>query len=161
MDNSLEKVMRELADSYLKAFRTILKTRAGKNTKVNRNTLIDSNLYREAYATVGTEDNDPVANLIVNGYIQYIESGRKGIKEKPSQKKPPFNAILEWCIAKGLPRDNETVYKIMRAIQRDGIQPRILIEPLMQKMDRKMEDVYYDRIAETIFQRLNEYFRSK
>ena len=52
--------------------------------------------------------------IVVNDYIDYIESGRG------SGKMPPTKPIIDWCRRHGIPSDNSTVYLIRRSIGENG-----------------------------------------
>lgn len=153
MNRNVNKVTRELATSFLTAFRTILKSNVGVNTKVNKNTLQNSNMSKNAHAAIKEDDNDLIAELLVGDYIQYIESGRK-----KGAKFPPVAPIIQWCRKNGIPTDNSTVFLIRRAISRDGIPARTIMIYVYDMMDMEMETQFYDRFFETVTEELNKFF---
>ena len=144
--SKLHSALEGIAKECKAILMAVLDSDKGINDKVGRNTLSDSNLYREL--GVGVVDFE-VVNLIVNGYIQYIESGRA-----PGSWPPP-KAIAEWCQRKGIPSDNATVYLISRSIYQKGISPRPIFEGeggVWAMIDAEFED-----FADVIFQTITEY----
>lgn len=95
-----------------------------------------------------------VVNLLVNDYIDYIESGRK-----PGTYPPP-NVIADWCQRKGLPSDNGTVYLICRSIYENGIPARPIFDGadgVWEQVDRIWEE-WADMVFNTLTEQLDEYF---
>ena len=148
MHNQL-KIIAEEAKAIVLA---VLASDKGVNKKVGVNTLIDSNLFDEL--DVNTEDFE-VVNLLVNDYIQYIESGRQ-----PGSFPPP-HAIAEWCQRKGLPSDNGTVYIICRSIYENGIPARPIFDGddgVWEKVDAAWDD-WADMVFNTLTEQLDEFFK--
>lgn len=146
-------VQQALAQSFLNAFKAVLKGGQGINPKVNRNTLEASNIANTATSTYRDKGGDFIVELLVNDYIQYIESGRR-----KGAKFPPVEPIIQWCKKNGIPTDNNTVFLIRRAISRDGIKPRALMQYVWQDMDAQMDSIFYDKILDYILTDLNKYF---
>jgi hypothetical protein len=48
-----------------------------------------------------------IFSLIFPSYIEYINSGRRA-----GAKMPPSDAIIAWCREKGIPTDNNTIWRI-------------------------------------------------
>lgn len=156
MKRDVNKITRELATSFLTAFRAILQGSVGINTKVNKNTLEKSRLGKDAHTAVKEDENDVIAELLVNDYIQYIESGRR-----KGAKFPPVAPIVQWCRRNGIPTDNSTIFLIRRAISRDGVPARTIMTYVYDIMDNEMETDFYDRLFETITDELNKFFNKK
>lgn len=156
MKREINKITKELATSFLTAFRTILKTSVGVNAKVNKNTLQNSNLSKDAHTAVREDENDLIAELLVNDYIQFIESGRR-----KGAKFPPVSPIVQWCRKNGIPTDNSTIFLIRRAISRDGIPARTIMTYVFDIMDNEMEQQYYDKIFDSIIVEINNFFNKK
>lgn len=156
MNREINKITRELATSFLTAFRAILQSGVGINTKVNKNTLQNSSLNKNAHAAVKEDENDVIAELLVNDYIQFIESGRR-----KGAKFPPVAPIVKWCRKNGIPTDNSTIFLIRRAISRDGIPARTIMENVYIIMDNEMEQQYYDRIFDSIIVEINKFFNKQ
>lgn len=153
MNKDTNKIVKELAKSFLEAFRTILSTNVGMNPKSGTNTLKDSNLSRNVKTATLENETDIIAELLVNDYIQYIESGRR-----KGAKFPPVAPIVKWCRKNGIPTDNSTVFLIRRAISRDGIAARPIMTHVYTIMDNEMEQQYYDKIFDSIIVELNKFF---
>lgn len=153
MNRETNKIVKELAKSFMEAFRTILSTNVGMNPKSGTNTLKDSNLSRNAKTATLENETDIIAELLVNDYIQYIESGRR-----KGAKFPPVAPIVKWCRKNGIPTDNSTVFLIRRAISRDGIAARPIMTHVYTIMDNEMEQQYYDKIFDSIIVELNKFF---
>ena len=60
---------------------------------------------------------DNIFLLIMPDYVEYVNSGRKA-----GAKMPPVEAIANWCRSKGIPSDNQTIWKIRKSIAEDGIK---------------------------------------
>lgn len=153
MNRETNKIVKELAKSFMEAFRTILSTNVGMNPKSGTNTLKDSNLSRNVKTATLENETDIIAELLVNDYIQYIESGRR-----KGAKFPPVAPIVKWCRKNGIPTDNSTVFLIRRAISRDGIAARPIMTHVYTIMDNEMEQQYYDKIFDSIIVELNKFF---
>lgn len=153
MNKDTNKIVKELAKSFLEAFRTILSTNVGMNPKSGTNTLKDSNLSRNVKTATLENETDIIAELLVNDYIQYIESGRR-----KGAKFPPVAPIVKWCRKNGIPTDNSTVFLIRRAISRDGIAARPIMTHVYTIMDNEMEQQYFDKIFDSIIVELNKFF---
>ena len=147
MHNQLKIIAEEVKEIMM----AVLASEKGVNKKVGVNTLIDSNLFNEL--GVATEDFE-VVSLLVNDYIQYIESGRN-----PGTYPPP-NVIAEWCQRKGLPSDNSTVYLICRSIYENGIPARPIFDGtdgVWEKIDAAWEE-WADMVFATLTEQLDEFF---
>lgn len=147
MHNQLKAIAAEAKAIVL----AVLMSDKGVNKKVGVNTLIDSNLFNDL--DVDTDDFE-VVNLLVNDYIQYIESGRQ-----PGSFPPP-HAIAEWCARKGLPTDNGTVYIICRSIYENGIPARPIFDGtdgVWDRVDAVWEE-WADMVFVTLTEQLDEYF---
>ena len=79
------------------------------NDKVGRNTISpNSDIFKEMYAKAS---GNIVIQLLLNDYVQYIESGRKA-----GSKFPPIQPIVQWAKKRGIPTDNSTIFLIRRPI---------------------------------------------
>ena len=58
---------------------------------------------------------DNIFLLIMPDYVEYVNSGRRA-----GAKMPPIEAIANWCRSKGIPSDNQTIWKIRKSIAEDG-----------------------------------------
>lgn len=117
---NVRNALKLLAERCKELVRYVMETDKGINVKVGKNTLIGSELWKAADAYVG-EDIE-MMRIVLNDYVQYIESGRR-----PGSWPPP-HVIADWCARKGIPNDNSTVFLICRSIYMKGIPPRPLFE---------------------------------
>lgn len=118
------------------------------NKKVNLNTLIDSNLYKD----IKVERSEFTFILYYNFYGDYIESGRK-----PFARKVPINAIIEWMRRKNISNDIRVAYAIRESIFKQGIKPR----PILSTFDKEIDELvleYMDKIFDALTIELDKYF---
>lgn len=155
MKADIDKIIKHLAESFLNAFKGCLMSDKGINQKVGINTLEDSTLAKTSKSRYIDKDNDYIAELIVNDYIKYIESGRR-----KGAKMPPVLPILKWCKKNNIPTDNGTIFKIRRAISKNGIKARPIFDTVWEDMDSQIESIYFDKIYESIIIDLTKYFNN-
>lgn len=155
MKADVEKIIKELATSFLNAYRGAMYSARGVNQKVNKNTLIDSRLDKQTVIKHFDNGGDAIVELMLNDYITYIESGRR-----KGAKMPPVEPIIQWCRRKGIPTDNSTVFLIRRAISRDGIKPRPFMDSVMDDMNEQMQQIFFDRIFNAIIKDLTIFFNN-
>ena len=147
----LKEVFDRIAEECKIIMQTLLEGEIGINEKVGINTLADSRTHNEIQGI--NVDDFGIINLLGNGY----EWARRPVSVKKDQSFPPPNVIAEWCGRVGIPTDNETVYKICRAIWLDGIKARPFIEPTFEEID-KMFDEWADDIFNSLVGELDDYF---
>lgn len=148
----LTRVMYEIGKDIAKLVREIMDSNVGMNMKAGKNTLSDSDLYREL-SVRSTSDGDLVFDIMLNDYIQYIENGRR-----KGAKFPPIEPIIQWCRKKGLPTDNSTIFLIRRAISRDGIAARPIMARVFDELDRNWNDGWADHIFNKIMEHIDKFF---
>ena len=148
----LTRVMYEFGKDIASLVRMVMDSNAGVNQKVGRNTLSDSDIYR-TLSVRATNDGDLVMDIVLNDYIQYIESGRR-----KGAKFPPVEPIVRWCKEKGIPSDNSTIFLIRRAIARDGIAPRPIMAKVFDELDRAWDNEWSDRLFDIIMETINKFF---
>lgn len=133
--------LKEIGEEAKIVLQLVMEGEEGINIKVGKNTLIDSNLYRDIKVDVKDEE---LFNIIVNDYVQYVERGRPaGITP------PPYRVILEWAERKGLPTDNNFIYGAIKSIVKFGIRPRPVMQIWHQEID-SFVDEWIDRLAEVM-----------
>lgn len=142
----------EFSKDIMALVRMVMESNVGINAKVGVNTLTNSDIYK-TLSVKATNDGDLVFDIILNDYIQYIESGRR-----KGAKFPPVEPIVEWCRKKGIPTDNSTVFLIRRAISRDGIKPRPILAHVFEEFDRNWNDGAADEIFNKIIEEINKWF---
>ena len=149
----LHKYLEKIASEAKAILMSVMSSEKGVNTKVGVNTLVDGRIFQEIETDV--EDVE-IVNLLVNDYIQYIESGRQ-----PGSYPPP-NVIAEWCQRRGIPSDNRTVYLICRSIYENGIPARPIFDGKdgVWDMIDKEWSTWSSIIFETIANGLSEDFNN-
>lgn len=132
--------------------RAVMSSDAGINRKVMKNTLTDSDIYKEL-DVIATHDGDLVFDLMLNGYLKYIESGRR-----IGAKMPPVKPIVEWAKKHGISTDNSTIWAIRKAISRDGIAPRPIMDYVFIELDKVWDSRWSDELFNKITEELDKYF---
>ena len=112
---------------------------------------IDSDSYKNL-KVIAKNDGDLVFDIILNDYLEFIESGRRKGAEMP-----PVEPIVRWARSRGIPTDNSTIFLIRRAISRDGIAPRPFMATVMEQIDLNMPN-WYDKIFDEITKLINDFF---
>lgn len=121
------------------------------NDKVGRNTIApDSKIFKEMYAKAS---GNIVIQLLLNDYVQYIESGRKA-----GSKLPPIQPIVQWAKKRGIPTDNSTIFLIRRAIAEDGIRPRPFMYKVLETIDKKWEGEWSSDLFNELTKIIDEFF---
>lgn len=149
---NIASIVMEFSKDIMSLVRMVMESNVGINAKVGVNTLTNSDIYK-TLSVRATNDGDLVFDIILNDYIQYIESGRR-----KGAKFPPVEPIVEWCRKKGIPTDNSTVFLIRRAISRDGIKPRGILAHVFEEFDRNWNDGAADEIFNKIIEEINKWF---
>lgn len=141
----IQKEITDFALAIKECVRMIMEGPNGINQKVNKNTLVNSNIYNE----LDVEARDfQFFYLMVNDYIDYIENGRK---KKDGSIFAHTLEIAEWASRKGLPSDNKSVLAYCGSIYWYGIQPR----PIMDDAFKALDD-YWEGWADTLFEKVSE-----
>lgn len=154
MEESLDKVIKVIANDILEIARMILESNNLINEKVGKNTIApDSDLYKTLQVKA-TNDGDVVFDLMLNDYLVFIESGRRA-----GAKFPPVEPIVRWAKKRGIPTDNNTIYLIRRAISRDGIQPRPFMAYIFEEMDDRWDSTWSDKIFDKIMEVIDNFFK--
>lgn len=154
MEESLDKVIKVIANDILEIARMILESNNLINEKVGKNTIApDSDLYKTLQVKA-TNDGDVVFDLMLNDYLVFIESGRRA-----GAKFPPVEPIVRWAKKRGIPTDNNTIYLIRRAISRDGIQPRPFMAYIFEEMDARWDSTWSDKIFDNIMEVIDNFFK--
>ena len=146
---ALQMIAQDMADLLVA---TIEDPDIGWNNKTNTNTLKDSNLVKTIKHKIGTIDN-PVVEIYVNNYIEYIERGRH-IHHTP---KVPLDALADWVQRKLHKQPtNKLLYAIQQSIYLKGIRPRPIIYYWMQQIDKEWDRTYADLIFDTLTKDLDK-----
>lgn len=148
------KIVMEFSKDLMQLVRMVMESNVGINQKVGRNTLTSSQIYK-TLSVKATNDGDLIFDIVLNDYIQFIESGRR-----KGAKFPPVEPIVRWARSRGIPTDNSTIFLIRRAISRDGIKPRPIMQYVFEEIDREWDEQLADELFETILSEVNKFFNS-
>lgn len=148
------KIVMEFSKDLMQIVRMVMESNVGINEKVGENTLVKSNIYK-TLSVRATNDGDLIFDIILNDYLRYIESGRRA-----GAKFPPVEPIVRWCKSKGISTDNSTIFLIRRAISRDGIRPRPIMQYVFDEIDREWNDGLADEIFNKIMEEIDKFFNS-
>ena len=150
MDN-ITLLAKVFAEDVMNITADIMASNIMVNNKVGRNTIApDSNIFKEMYAKAS---GNIVIELLLNDYVQYIESGRK-----KGSKFPPIEAIRQWAKNKLGKEDNLTIYKIRSAIVRDGIKPRPFMYKVLNTIDKKWDGEWSSELFQELTKIIDEFF---
>lgn len=120
---------------------------------ITKEGLRNSLLNKQARVEVANWDN-PVINIILDDYIEYVEKGRIAGKGKL----PSIDSLRDWALQHFIPIDNSTLYAIARAIQKNGIAPRPILLQLEKQIDDSFENKWADMLFEAIVNEVETYF---
>ena len=150
MDN-ITLLAKVFAEDVMTITADIMASSVMVNNKVGRNTIApNSDIFKEMYAKAS---GNIVIELLLNDYVQYIESGRKS-----GSKFPPIEAIRQWAKNKLGKEDNLTIYKIRSAIVRDGIKPRPFMYKVLNTIDKKWDGEWSSELFQELTKIIDEFF---
>ena len=98
--------------------------------------------------------SDNIFLLIFPDYIDYVNSGRR-----PNAKMPPADAIINWCRQKGIPTDNNTVWKIRQGIAKQGIKARPVLDMIFDLAENEWMTDWRQRVFNEIIEELINWFK--
>ena len=143
-----------LAKAFAEDVMTITADIMASNLMLNKkgiNTIApDSKIFKEMYAKAS---GNIVIQLLLNDYVQYIESGRKA-----GSKFPPIQPIVQWAKKRGIPTDNSTIFLIRRAIAEDGIKPRPFMYKVLDTIDNKWDGEWSSELFNELTKIIDEFF---
>ena len=148
------KIVMEFSKDLMALVRMVMESNVGINSKTGSNTLVNSNIYK-TLSVKATNDGDLIFDIILNDYLVFIESGRR-----KGAKFPPVAPIVAWARKKGIPTDNSTIFLIRRAISRDGIKPRPVLQYVFDEVDREWDDSLADKLFNQITEIIDKFFNS-
>ena len=146
------KIVMEFSKDLMQLVRMVMESNVGINQKVGRNTLTSSQIYK-TLSVKATNDGDLIFDIVLNDYIQFIESGRR-----KGAKFPPVEPIVRWARSRGIPTDNSTIFLIRRAISRDGIKPRPIMQYVFEEVDREWDEQLADELFNKIIEMIDNFF---
>ena len=151
MYKDLNNIAKVFAEDIMNITADIMSSNIMVNNKVGRNTIApDSNIFKEMYAKAS---GNIVIQLLLNDYVQYIESGRKA-----GSKFPPIQPIVQWAKKRGIPTDNSTIFLIRRAISEDGIRPRPFMYKVLETIDKKWDGEWSSDLFNELTKIIDEFF---
>lgn len=134
--------MQSIANEYVKAFARIINYVVGYDTQLADN------------ISIQIDESNYIASILVDNYIEYINSGRR-----KRARKVPIDKLYDWARRRNIPTDNNTLYAIQQTIYRDGIQPRPILNKLLDIFDdNSIIDNNLDKIMQAITNQLDNYF---
>lgn len=148
----ISRLVMEFTKDIMMLVQGVMEGNEGINRKVGRNTLIGSDIYKNIQVKA-TNDGDLVFDILLNDYIQYIESGRR-----KGAKFPPIEPIVKWARKHGIPTDNSTIFLIRRAISRDGIAPRPIMDKVFSEIDYVWDNGWSDELFNEITKIITDFF---
>ena len=98
--------------------------------------------------------SDNLFLLIFPDYIDYVNSGRR-----PNAKMPPADAIINWCRQKGIPTDNNTVWKLRQGIAKQGIKARPVLDMIFDLAENELMTDWSQRVFNEIIEELINWFK--
>ena len=98
--------------------------------------------------------SDNIFLLIFPDYIDYVNSGRR-----PNAKMPPADAIINWYRQKGIPTDNNTVWKIRQGIAKQGIKARPVLDMIFDLAENEWMTDWSQRVFNEIIEELINWFK--
>lgn len=151
----ISKIIMEFSKDLMTLVRMVMESNVGINQKIGRNTLTSSEIYK-TLSVKATNDGDLIFDIVLNDYLTFIESGRR-----KGAKFPPVEPIVRWARSRGIPTDNSTIYLIRRAISRDGIRPRPIMQYVLEEVDKEWNDGLADKLFEKIIEVIDNFFNNK
>lgn len=149
--DSITSLAKAFAEDVMNITADIMASSMLVNDKVGRNTIApDSNIFKEMYAKAS---GNIVIQLLLNDYVQYIESGRKA-----GSKFPPIQPIVQWAKKRNIPTDNSTIFLIRRAIAEDGIRPRPFMYKVLETIDNKWDGEWSSELFQELTKIIDEFF---
>ena len=151
MYKDLNNIAKVFAEDVMTITADIMASSMLVNDKVGRNTISpNSDIFKQMYAKAS---GNIVIQLLLNDYVQYIESGRKA-----GSKFPPIQPIVQWAKKRNIPTDNSTIFLIRRAIAEDGIRPRPFMYKVLETIDKKWDGEWSSELFNELTKIIDEFF---
>lgn len=155
----IRKIAKIIAEEMVSGARQIMASDIGVNAKVNKNTLVDSDLYKQVKTKSYTDPDGLVIDVLFNHYIDFIESGRPPMHGK----RPPIDVIEKWLKRKHIVSSNENIrsvaFLVSRAIWRDGYKARKVLTALDDWTDRQFDERWGDMIFDMLMEDVDDWFK--
>ena len=117
-----------------------------QNSMEKYDDLQNSNIYNDMHGDVVDLE---LIKFFIHEYWEVIETGATY-----KAKKPPLDAIIEWCRTAGINPDNGTAYAIQMAIFKRGLTARPFFEEAWDEVDDLLDD-FADRVVELMLEELS------
>lgn len=154
MNDNIKNILKAIQADIQTLAQLIFETDSiSNNTKVNKNSLKDSQLAKDVEVKV-QELNNPIIDIMFNHYIVYLQWDRP----PKYGKQPPIFVLRDWAVKNNIPTDNSTLYLISRAIWRDGHKARNITGTLFKEIEERFDKEYFDKIFEAIIKDLINFF---
>lgn len=147
---NVELLSKSFAEDVMNITADIMASNLMLNKKGINTIAPNSDIFKDMYAKAS---GNIIIELLLNNYVEYIESGRKA-----GSKKPPIEAIRKWAKKKLGKEDNLTIYKIRSAIVRDGIKPRPFMYKVLETIDKKWEGEWSSELFNELTKIIDEFF---
>ena len=149
--DSITSLAKAFAEDVMNITADIMASSILVNNKVGVNTIApNSDIFKQMYAKAS---GNIVIQLLLNDYVQYIESGRKA-----GSKFPPIQPIVQWAKKRNIPTDNSTIFLIRRAIAEDGIRPRPFMYKVLETIDKKWDGEWSSELFNQLTKIIEEFF---
>ena len=152
---NIELLSKAFAEDVMNITADIMASNIMVNKKGINTIAPDSKIFKEMYAKAS---GNIVIELLLNDYVQYIESGRRKSTKAKKVAPPPIEAIRKWAKNKLGKEDNLTIYKIRSAIVRDGIKPRPFMYKVLETIDKKWDGEWSSELFQELTKIIDEFF---
>ena len=149
MDN-ITSLAKAFAEDVMNITADIMASNLMLNKKGINTIAPNSDIFKQMYAKAS---GNIVIQLLLNDYVQYIESGRKA-----GSKFPPIQPIVQWAKKRNIPTDNSTIFLIRRAIAEDGIRPRPFMYKVLETIDKKWDGEWSSDLFNELTKIIDEFF---
>ena len=153
--DSITSLAKAFAEDVMNITADIMASNLMLNKKGINTIAPDSKIFKEMYAKAS---GNIVIELLLNDYVQYIESGRRKSTNAKKVAPPPVKAIVQWAKNRNIPTDNLTIYKIRSAIVRDGIKPRPFMYKVLETIDKKWDGEWSSELFNELTKIIDEFF---
>ena len=148
---NIELLSKAFAEDVMNITADIMASSVMVNNKVGSNTIApNSDIFKEMYAKAS---GNIVIELLLNDYVQYIESGRKA-----GSKFPPLEPIVQWAKKRGSKGDNSPRFVKRRAITEDGQTPRRFMYKVLETIDKKWDGAWSSDLFQELTKIIDEFF---